>query len=76
MSIVNVARRRPREESANQVPNESSFAFKVLVPRGDTAENVPVCSKALGSIFGVGEKCSRRIKEQLRETGFPPMDIH
>ena len=72
ISVASVARRRPREESANQVPNESSFAYKVLVPRGDTAEDVQVCTKALGSIFGVSEKCLRRIKEQLsrRKTTF------
>ena len=72
ISVASVARRRPREESANQVPNESSFAYKVLVPRGDNAEDVQVCTKALGSIFGDCEKCLRRIKEQLsrRKTTF------
>ena len=57
------------EESANQVPNESSFAYKILVRRGDTAEDVQVCTKALGLIFGVSKECLRRIKEQLRKTG-------
>ncbi|GFR85027.1 vitamin B12-dependent ribonucleotide reductase [Elysia marginata] len=75
MSMKDISRRRPRENSATQQPNNSCYVYSILVPRAGNAVIVPVCVKALISIFCIGEKCLRRIQEHKQKTGFPATDM-
>lgn len=64
-----IARRRPREESSSNVPNNCSYKFFVKVPRDGKAEEVIVCAKAFVSIFGITDRRLRTVKEALSTLG-------
>ncbi|KAK3755063.1 hypothetical protein RRG08_039342 [Elysia crispata] len=64
--VTDTSKKRPKHhEKVNNRKNKGCRSTQEL----------PVCSKALGSIIGVGEKRLWKIKEQLRKTGFPPVDM-
>ena len=69
IAIKSIQRRRPREESQNPMPNESSYDYSVYVTRNETAVKVTICVKALCSIFGVTERRIRTVRDPLKSTG-------
>lgn len=75
ISVVPIARRRPRkpEESANL--NDYSYQYKVRVVKGEEMSEIRVCHKAFMSLHGVTNRTLQTLKKSLATTGTAPVDM-
>ncbi|GFO32007.1 vitamin B12-dependent ribonucleotide reductase [Plakobranchus ocellatus] len=74
ISITSVRRRRPREDSQNNIPNNNSYTYVAPIVRGDNCVKIQVCFKAFQSLFGITHRRIATVKTALSETGSPPKD--
>ena len=70
---VDVKRHRPRREDSNEL-KDFSYSYEIKVVRDDKVEIVPVCKKAIVSIFGITFRRIQTINEALSKTGMPSID--
>lgn len=77
VEVKSVARHRPRKKSCDGVEakcNNYSYKYKVRLVREGKLVEIPVCFKALQSIFGISNQKMITIKKSLTSTGLPPVD--
>lgn len=75
VSVVPIARRRPRQPEELAKLNENSYQYKVRLIRNGKLEEIRVCNKAFKSLHGVTNRTLQTLKKSLSTTGVAPVDM-
>ncbi|XP_047127392.1 uncharacterized protein LOC124808408 [Hydra vulgaris] len=74
IKIHNIKRRRSRQEKDKEYLHNFSYSYSVRVQRAQAAVEVPVCIKAMMSLFGITKSRIESIRKSIATTGHPPID--